>query len=248
MKIKYHNWWSNNLNRKMELKVYGHAGIPILIFPCSSGRFFDFENQKMLQTIENQINMGQIYCIAVDSVDPETWDNKEKTATEIALRHDDYHRYIVEEVVPFIHNISPDKPRIITSGASMGASHAVLFFLKRPDIFGGTIALSGVYNFRFFINNYTGNDLGVYYNSPLDFFTDLDDTWYIDLYRNSKIYVCVGQGAWEDPMIDDTLRLKQLFEQKNIPAFVDIWGKDVNHDWPWWRIQFPYFIEKLLAN
>ena len=30
-----------------------------------------------------------------------------------------------------------------------------------------------------------------------------------------------------------------------IPAWVDLWGPDVNHDWPWWRRQMPYFLEKL---
>ena len=26
---------------------------------------------------------------------------------------------------------------------------------------------------------------------------------------------------------------------------VDFWGEDVCHDWPWWLIQFPYFIGKI---
>ena len=40
--------------------------------------------------------------------------------------------------------------------------------------------------------------------------------------------------------------LKREFERLNVPAWVDLWGEDVNHDWPWWLIQFPYFISHIL--
>jgi hypothetical protein len=26
---------------------------------------------------------------------------------------------------------------------------------------------------------------------------------------------------------------------------VDIWGHDVAHDWPWWKIMMPYFLKEL---
>jgi len=34
-------------------------------------------------------------------------------------------------------------------------------------------------------------------------------------------------------------------EMKNIPAWIDIWGQDVNHDWPWWRKMLPYGLSKM---
>ena len=37
-------------------------------------------------------------------------------------------------------------------------------------------------------------------------------------------------------------RMKELFEHKNIPAWVDFWGTDVCHDWPWWKKQLPYYL------
>ena len=47
MQIRYYKEYSRYLNRDMEFKVYGHAGRPILIFPCQSGRFFDWEPQHV---------------------------------------------------------------------------------------------------------------------------------------------------------------------------------------------------------
>jgi esterase/lipase superfamily enzyme len=46
-------------------------------------------------------------------------------------------------------------------------------------------------------------------------------------------------------MVEDTRRMQEVLREKQIPATVDFWGHDVNHDWPWWRKQFPYFLEKL---
>ncbi|NLG58370.1 MAG: transposase, partial [Clostridiales bacterium] len=33
-----------------------------------------------------------------------------------------------------------------------------------------------------------------------------------------------------------------------IHAWVDIWGEDVNHDWPWWRRQMAYFLPKVMEG
>jgi esterase/lipase superfamily enzyme len=46
-------------------------------------------------------------------------------------------------------------------------------------------------------------------------------------------------------MLEDSLALKHILEQKNIPHWIDIWGNDVNHDWPWWHRMLPYFLDKL---
>ncbi|NLB08307.1 MAG: esterase, partial [Clostridiales bacterium] len=27
---------------------------------------------------------------------------------------------------------------------------------------------------------------------------------------------------------------------------IDYWGYDVHHDWPWWRIQMPYFLGNIV--
>ncbi len=42
MHIEEHQWWSKHLKREMALKVYGHWGKPVIVFPCSRGRYFDY--------------------------------------------------------------------------------------------------------------------------------------------------------------------------------------------------------------
>ena len=59
---------------------------------------------------------------------------------------------------------------------------------------------------------------------------------YVEMYRHRDIILCCGQGAWEDNMIRSTNRMKELLEYKDIPVWIDFWGKDVNHDWKGGRL------------
>jgi len=68
----------------------------------------------------------------------------------------------------------------------------------------------------------------------LSYLPGLTDLWYPDQYRQRTIIACVGQGAWEDEALEDTRCLDELLRAKSIPAWIDYWGVDVNHDWPWW--------------
>jgi len=42
----------------------------------------------------------------------------------------------------------------------------------------------------------------------------MNDAWYLDQYRQSKIIVCTGQGAWEEAMVADARALQHILEQK----------------------------------
>jgi esterase/lipase superfamily enzyme len=244
MQSEYHKWLSPILGHEVELKVYGYYGKPVLVFPAQSGRFHDFEDFGMISVIAHFIESGQIKLFTVDSLDSQTWANWAAHPADRARRHQAYDRYIVEEVVPFIRQHSGEtEQKFMTTGVSMGAYHAVNFFFRHPDIFDTVIALSGLYRLNMFIGDYM--DDNVYFNTPLAYLLNLNDSWYLDQYRQSHIIIAVGQGAWEDDMLADTLTLQHILDQKNIPHWVDIWGHDVNHDWPWWHKMLPYFLSKL---
>ena len=104
------------------------------------------------------------------------------------------------------------------------------------------IALSGLYHLRDFVGDYV--DLEVYFNSPLAYLTDLDDPWFLDQYRQSQI-IYVRAGRLGRCHAGRYTPLQQILESKNIPCWIDIWGHDVNHDWPWWRKMMPYYLGHL---
>ncbi len=244
MQIEHHKWWSPSLGQDMELKVYGYYGKPMLVFPAQEGRFFDFENFGMIEAVAPHIESGRVKVFSVDSVDAQSWSNQSIHPADRARRHQDYDRYIVEEVAPFIRqHCGGSTQKFITTGVSMGGYHAGNFFFRHPDVFDTVIAISGLFRLNHFIGDYM--DDNVYFNTPLAYLANMNDPWYIDQYIQSNIIICAGQGAWEEEMLADAWALKSILEQKGIPHWVDFWGDDVNHDWPWWRKMLPYFLDKL---
>lgn len=245
MNIEYHHWWSPYLGQEMELKVYGHAGKPILVFPAMGGRFFEFEDFGMIDSTWPFIERGRVQFFTVDSIDNQSWANYNAHPADRAKRHEDYDRYITHEVVPFVEERIGDGTTLLTTGCSMGGYHAGNFFFRHPDVFDSVIVLSGLFQLEMFVGDYR-DDL-IYFNSPLYYLPNLTDPLYLKRYRRSKIIICTGQGAWEEAMVADARAMEKVLRDKDIPAWVDFWGFDVNHDWPWWRKQLPYFLKHLFG-
>jgi esterase/lipase superfamily enzyme len=244
MQIEYQRWWSPHLGQDMELKVYGYYGKPVLVFPAQGGRFYEFEDFGMVSAVSRFIEAGQIKLFTVDSLDQQSWANTGAHPADRARRHEDYDRYITCEVVPFmIQHCGGGEQKFLTTGCSMGGYHAANFFFRHPDIFDSMISLSGLFQLRLFVGDYM--DENVYLNSPLDYLRNLSDPWYLERYRQSRIVVCAGQGAWEESMLADAYELKRVLEEKGVSYWTDIWGHDVNHDWPWWRKMLPHVLANL---
>ena len=161
--------------------------------------------------------------------------------------HEKWYHYVCDELYPHVMAETGYAGRAGITGCSMGAYHAANFFFRRPDLFDTVIALSGVYDPALLIHGYF--DETMYMNSPVHSLRNMPpDHPYMELFRHSKIIICVGQGAWEELMQIGTRELDEVLSQKGIPAWIDYWGYDVNHDWPWWRKQWRYFLERTMEG
>lgn len=241
MTFEQHSWWSAHLNQEITLRTYGHAGKPVLVFPSQEGRYYEYDDFGMVDACKPWLDAGKIRLITVDSVDSQSWCNQSLHPHDRAKVHQAYDDYITHEVIPFIHKETPG-PLCVT-GCSMGGYQSANYFFRHPDLCDSLIAISGIFQLHLFIGDFM--DEAVYFHSPLAYLPSLQDPWYLDKYRHSQIFVGVGQGAWEDDMLADTRALQHILAEKKIPATIDIWGHDVNHDWPWWRKMMPYFLEKI---
>ena len=244
MHFESRSQWSGELGREMYFNVYGHAGKPVIVFPSSGGNQHEYANFGMIDACRSFIERGILRFYTPDSIDRESWYAEGKSAHDKALAHNAYDRYIIHELVALIRHENSWGGPMLATGCSMGAYHTVNFSLRHPDLFDTAIALSGVYDARFFTGEF-GGDLPIYYNSPIDYLYNQNDEWFLEKYRRNHYIVCVGQGSWEAPHIADTQRLQAAFNAKGIPAWFDYWGHDVAHDWPWWKIQMPFFLNKL---
>ena len=240
------NWHSRHLDRKMNIRIYGSAdGTPILVFPTQDAMSDNFENFGMIDALANDLGRVQLFC--VDTVDTETWSNTWGDKSWRAWRQEAYYTYIISEVLPFISMENSSGRMPLTAGCSLGAMHAAIVFFRRPDLFGGVLALSGVYDAKFFTDGWMDGML--YENSPLDFLSNMPaDHPYIELYNQRRIVLCVGQGAWEDEGRRTTALMGDVLYRKGIHAWVDFWGYDVDHDWAWWKNQFSYFLPFMLGE
>ena len=249
MQTQYFKQYSPALGRDMECKVYGHAGRPVLFIPCQDGRFFDFENFHMPDTWAPWIESGRVMVFSIDTMDAETWSNKAGDPYWRARRHEQWIQYITDEMVPFMRDMANSCngwtgfPGVMAFGCSLGATHAVNLYFRRPDLFDGLLALSGIYTASYGFDGYM--DDVVYLNSPVDYLANMPvDHPFIQQYNQHKGVICVGQGAWELP--ETTHRIQEICQEKGIQLWVDFWGWDVNHDWPWWHKQVAYFLPYLL--
>lgn len=246
MEIRYEKHWSSYLNREMEFKVYGHGGKSVLFIPCQGGRFFDFENFKMLDAWADWISSGQCRVFSADCIDNEAWAAQGADNRWRIENHERWCNYIVNELVPAIHYIACNGDPIMTFGCSMGAMHAANLYYRRPDIFDSCFAISGLYDNKLFFGDYC-DDL-VYNNCPCLYLQNMpQDHWYMDLYRSQKSLVVCGQGAWEEPLLESTRWLDTVCRSKGIPTRFEYWGYDVNHDWPWWFKMVKTYLPWLLG-
>ena len=247
MHKQYFKEYSAHLGRDMEFNVYGHGGKPVLVFPCQNGRFFDWEGFGMLETLGDYLEQGRLQLFCADTIDGETLSNLEGNPYDRIRRHEAWYNYIVEELVPRIRELNGTGQDLLVTGFSMGAYHAGNFFFRRPDIFDSVIGLSGVYDTAAMYGGYM--DEVVYANDPCVSIANMpDDHPYIALYNSRRIVFCVGQGAWEEPLLEGTRRLDAVLRDKGVHAWIDYWGYDVNHDWPWWRKQIRYFLPYVLGE
>ena len=244
MNVQYHKFYSSNLNRDMEFKVYGHGGKPVLFIPCQGGRFFDFENFKMIDYWGKWIEEGRCTVYSIDTIDNETWAAKGGDCRWRIENHERWYRYVVEEMVPHIRYCSGGQS-VMVFGCSMGAMHAANLFFRRPDLFDSVFAISGLYDSKDSFGDYM-DDL-VYNNSPVNYLENMPwDHPYIGMYNQRKILIVVGQGKWEDLLLASTRWLEDVMRRKGINAQVDYWGYDVDHDWPWWYKMVEHYVPQFL--
>ncbi|MGM9619273.1 MAG: esterase family protein [Oscillospiraceae bacterium] len=249
METQYYKSYSPALGRDMECKVYGHAGRPVLFIPCQDGRFFDFENFHMTDVWAPWIETGRVMVFAIDTLDRETWSDKGGDPYWRIRRYEQWIAYITDEMVPFMRAMASERngwegeSGVLAFGCSLGATHAANLYLRRPDLFDRLLALSGIYTADYGFGGYM--DEVVYQNSPVHYMANLPaDHPYVEMYNRQKAVICAGQGPWEVP--ETTCRLRDIFAEKGIHIWVDLWGYDVAHDWDWWYKQVAYFLPYLL--
>lgn len=241
MRVEKHSFYSGALGGNMPVAIYGHWGVPLLYFPTASADFEELERFGMIDALAEHIDRGRIKIISINSINDLSWDNPNISPGERAWRQELYDRYIIDELVPFIFNNCGGKLPLATAGASFGAYHAINTMFRHHEIFRWCIGMSGIYNMSCFLDGYF--DDRCYYHNPVSYVSNLYDPSIRRSLEGCSINIVCGQGAWE--RVHYTVEMHEAMNRAGIKHNFELWGHDVSHDWPWWKIQMNVFVPRL---
>ncbi|MGD0546243.1 MAG: alpha/beta hydrolase-fold protein [Terracidiphilus sp.] len=229
MAREYHKGYSSRLGREMETLLFGHAGLPVVVFPTSCGRFYDFEDRGMVGALADKIEAGALQLLCMDSVDAESWYNHTAAPRRRIDRQLHYEDYLLDEALPLLRRRNHD-PRLLTLGCSFGGYHAVNIALRHPDVFTGFVSLSGAFDLTGFLGGYYDEEC--YFNLPTHYLPNLTDPWYLERFRQNRYVLATGL---DDPCLAQSQILDRILSALEVPHELHIWEERNSHDWPAWQ-------------
>lgn len=230
MTRSYHRWHSHSLQRDMELLVFGHAGVPVIVFPSSMGAFFEYEDRGMVGAVGDKLAHGALQLYCVSSVDTESWYGRHVPPRQRVERHLQYEHYLLHDVVPLIRRLNPHHGGIGVTGCSFGAYHAMVLALRHPRLVTSCLTMGGRYDVSPFLDGYYDTDC--YLLNPLHFLPRLEDPRYLDPIRTNKFVLATGEWDICRAANED---FSGLLRARGIPHSLHVWGHGSKHDWPDWR-------------
>ena len=235
MKREYRKTPSAALGRDMELLVFGDRGTPVLVFPTSMGRFYQWEDFGMVAHLAPRIEAGLLQLWCADSVDGESFYNKQAAAADRARRHLAYDRYLTDELVPAIRRENSQHDLELL-GASFGAFHAVTLATRHPGIARRVTGLSGAFDSSRWLDGLRQDD--AYFANPLAFLPQLRDERQLAPLRETEFVIATGL---EDPNVEQSRQIVAVLQEKGVSAELHLWDGWA-HDWPFWKEMVDTFL------
>jgi esterase/lipase superfamily enzyme len=199
MNREYHRWYTERLGRDMELLVFGHAGAKVLVFPTRDGRFHEYEDLRLVESLRPKIEAGHLQLFCLDSIDHEALYCFWRHPAERIRRHVQFEEYVLNEVFPLMAAKNPH-PCTIAHGCSLGAFHAVNIAFR--DLFDGYY------------------DDTIYYHTPSHFLPNLGCPWRLKALRRMDIVLVVGG---DDPFLGNNRDLSRILCSKGIAHTPHTW-------------------------
>ena len=229
--IQFH---SEHLDKSIDMLIFGHEGLPLVLFPTTMGRYYENRDFKLVESVRWFIEEGivQIYC--PDSINTESWYNRNIHPAQKVERHIQYDQFLSEELVPQLQ-AKTKAHKIAVAGPSFGGYHAANFAFRHPDQVSHLISMSGAFDIKSFLDDYY--DENIYFNNPIDFLPKANNAglW--------GMKIVLGTSEW-DICLDANQKMSSILKAKGIDHWLDIRGQQ-KHDWPLWREMFPHYLSLL---
>ncbi|HTU80569.1 MAG TPA: alpha/beta hydrolase-fold protein [Candidatus Acidoferrales bacterium] len=225
---RYDSWFSGSLQRPMELLHFGDRGYPVVMFPTSMGRFYQYEDMHTVDHLADKVDAGFIQLFCVDSVDAESWYDSSVPPAARAARHVQYDAYLRDELLPYVQRAG-QRHDVGVFGCSFGAYHAANLAGRYPGVVTKAVCLSGIYDVHRFLDGYW--DDNCYFNCPTAYVANMSDEW-IDRLRLVQWVIATGE---HDSLVQANRDFSSLLWSRGVPNHCEIWPGVFGHDWPWWN-------------
>ncbi len=240
------SWYSERVQREVQVVRWGETGVPVIWFPTAGGDAEEVERFLLVDALAPLLEAGRLKLYSLDSVPGQVWltgGNRPPFATAIQSAFD---AFVVEELIPAVHaDCGGRELEVMVSGASIGAYNALATICRHPDLVSTAICLSGTYDLSKFLEGDMDEDW--YLSSPLHFVPNLPEGHeHLNRLRERFILLAHGAGRWEDP--EESWRVADCLGARAVPNRVDEWGQEWDHDWPTWREMLPQYLHALLPS
>ena len=239
MKTQYYEWYSNRVGMDMGVLRIGHWGPAMIYFPTCGGKHHEINYYNLQEDARWWLENGKMQFFAIDSINQESWYNRNIHPADRIKWAMGYEGYIIHELIPFVRNMTGN-PFIGCMGASFGGYNVANMFLKHPDCFNLAICMSGLFDIKMYLGNYY--DKSAYYNNPVDYVPNLSDPWYYHMYNNeSLLWMFCGEN---DICKRENDEFHHLLNHKGIRHWYDVWPSPCDHHEYWWKKQLPVVLDK----
>ncbi len=218
----------------MEMLTFGNGGFPILLFPTSMGMHNENRDFKLIEAVGWFIdkNIIKIYC--PDGIDIHSWYNKNAQPADRVKNHVLYEHMLLEEVYPLM-KAETGYGRIGTAGCSFGGYHAMNFGLRHPNLTAAIFSMAAKFDIKNQLDGYY--DDNVYFNNPPDYLPEMQNPWLW------KMQIFLGSAEF-DMCLNANYEMANMLGLKHVSHLLNV-RQNEKHDWPCWRLQFPYFLSLL---
>lgn len=234
----YHKFYSQYLQRDFELLVFGHSGIPLILFPEAGCRYFEMKDRGVINELSAHLDCGKIKIYCPDTIDYESWYDYSIDPGSRVGKHLLYEKTIMKDVIDFAR-YELDAAEVWLAGFEFGAYHSLNITFKHPDIVSALFCLGGTYDIKKHIMGFYNDDS--YFNNPPDYLPGLTDKWYLDNLKQTNIKICIGENDYN---FNENLILSQNLNKKGIDHMFEICdgiGNDFNN----YKSKLNSYIEQL---
>jgi esterase/lipase superfamily enzyme len=225
----------------MELLVFGHAGAKVLMFPTRDGRFWEYEQLGIVESLADKIAAGQLQLYCIEGLASETFYGRQSHPAERIRRHAAFEDYVLNEVLPLMAAKNSHDCTIV-HGCSLGAFQAASLAFRHPHLFRKLVAFSGRYDLTLKVEAFGDlldgyYDDAVYFHTPSHFLPGLDCAWRLERLRQLDIVLTIGDA---DPFLDNNRHLSRLLSDKGVGHRLHLWDGRAHSAGAWRKMASLY--------